>query len=928
MSNFVGLGVIANAFNANLDIKPYDDVREKNLSGMDLRGKSDLLFTLTFDNLTKWPQKDKMPGDFDPAKLLELGKKPGLGIDSLHKQGYTGTGVTIAYVDQHLLLGHEAYQNVNLHNYEIQNDNIQPSMHGPAVLSLLAGKDSGIVPNAEVYFFSHNGMKDDNEYEAKAFEKIVELNKTLPENKKIKIVGMSHAADDSLSVANAEHLRAAQEAARQSGIIVVDVSCGMSTCGVQGFKDRDDYKNYQISHWEEQINPDNFNNQLLVPADFRTTAEGYKGDPRQYAYWGNGGFSWGVPYITGVIAMGLQIDPKLTEKEAFEYLHESSHSYLNGDMINPEGFLKLVKQNFTLKNTTNDYYYLLYNSTKISANDKIAIDDYADRLAGNGSNYILKDVASLQSATDIYKDLKQQSSLYSGKLKGIQIFGSSSDVPAFDIHYKVKVQNGIDDSGNFKSDLFYGNFNSDASSLENDFSIYKAFDEKLSVDFVPQWSVDRLPLSAGEIAPFINKYYDYRSSMKGDKVPYINFSNPIFAQQTHSDDMGYFIKERLDKEFKILKPSDYKLYGNKQGLFPVTTDVAGGFDIENLKAENQKGIANFFINSHGQLDNIDSCIFINQNDLAKYKDKIRISNPVNGNSNLLELRIPFLNISNINSILSKNYYTLTLWTCSNGYDLRNDNLAHEALASGKAIDAMAASSTISNNGVNNTASLTDLKKNNFYYFMYEFFKYQSDGYSRSDSFFNAKRLYAAEILKHIDLLGEGNYGYNLHNVLSYHYLGVIDIPESQSTGMIELPAKDILPKANNSSLDKQNNTRHIILNQGDSSDDLNYKNITYRLDNPNEEYKVQDISAAVDQDKVYIKIKYSSPKDDFIALFLQGDTPGLQELIVSGTKKGDNTMVLSFTKDELKNYKAGLAVNIGSRNFVFIDKNTMDELCE
>jgi hypothetical protein len=183
---------------------------------------------------------------------------------------------------------------------------------------------------------------------------------------------------------------------------------------------------------------------------------------------------------------------------------------------------------------------------------------------------ILKDVAGYDSAAAIYSALKQQCKLYKGKLKGIQIFGSSSDVPSFDIHFKVKMLSGIDDSGNFKSDLFYGNFDSDVNALTNDLSIYKAFEEKLIVNFVPQWSVARLPLSAGEIAPFINRYYDYKFKTKKNKAPYINFSNPIFPQQIHMDDMGYFIKERLDKEFKIFKSSDYKLYGNKEGLFPVT----------------------------------------------------------------------------------------------------------------------------------------------------------------------------------------------------------------------------------------------------------------------------------------------------------------------------------------------------------------------
>ena len=41
---------------------------------------------------------------FDPAKLLEEGKNPGLGIHELHEEGIDGENVGIAVFDQPLLL--------------------------------------------------------------------------------------------------------------------------------------------------------------------------------------------------------------------------------------------------------------------------------------------------------------------------------------------------------------------------------------------------------------------------------------------------------------------------------------------------------------------------------------------------------------------------------------------------------------------------------------------------------------------------------------------------------------------------------------------------------------------------------------------------------------------------------------------------------
>lgn len=758
----------------------YTDVRGKDLSALDLKDKYDLLTTLTFDNLTKWPAKDRLPPGFDPAKLLEQGKKPGLGIEKLQKEGYTGRGVTIAYIDQHLLAGHEAYTNVDLHNFEIQTDRVEPSMHGPAVLSLLAGKGIGVVPEAAVYYFGHNGQSDDNEYEARAFEKIVEMNKTLPADRKIRIIGMSHGPDGSQDKGYVEHLRKAQEAARKSGIIVVDVSSGsMYMCGAPGFSDREDWSSYRIR--EHEGGSGDFSGCLFVPADFRTTASGYLNDKTQYIYWGHGGISWSVPYVTGVIAMGLQADPGLTEEKAFEYLHRSRHPFRGGGFINPEGFLALVRENCPNPRDVRldkAYRCFLYNGGSVSDADRAAIKDYTGRFTDNIENVLL-DVKGCKTAVEVYGLLKGEAALRRGLLEGVQIFGTSKDVPAFDVKYKIQMKSGIDEGGDFKTDFFYSNFKSEDVCLKSGLSIYSAFKDKLKVSFVPEWTVSRLPLSKDEIGPYIKRCFDYADKIS--KRPFgsiVNFSSPIFASGTHTDDMGYFIKERLDKEFKILSPADYRLYGNKQGVYPVKTPVLGDFTKENLAKENKAGIKEFVINSHGQWDNIDQCIYTAK-DAASEK------------------RVSLLNNSDINTVLSADYYDLDVWTCLNAYNLDDTNLIHEAMSGGKCISAMAASSVISNNGVENTASYENLKKNNFYYFYLNYFSNLALGKTRSESFTLARKSYADEILKHTALLESGNYQFNLLNVLSYHYLGLLEYWKVNGKAGFkpELPGtKDSAPK--------------------------------------------------------------------------------------------------------------------------------------
>ena len=402
-----------------------------------------------------------------------------------------------------------------------------------------------------------------------------------------------------------------------------------------------------------------------------------------------------------------------------------------------------------------DYRYFLYNKNGVSKEDLKAINEYINKF-DDGTTSILKDVSNYTSAPEIYDTLKSDSKNRNGKLKGIQIFGTSDDVPAFGIHYKIQMKDSIDEKDNFKSDFFYSNFKSDSSNFSDTLSIYKVFNDKLDISFISEWPVARLPLKKGEIAPYMKRNEEYVISIK-DKTfgNFVNFSNPIFPQVNHSDDFGYFIKERLDKEFHILDSNEYRLYGNKQGFYPVKTEVLGDFTKENIAKENRDGIREFIINSHGQWNNIDQCVF-------ETSDKKS------------EKRISFLNNDTINSVLSENYYDLDLWVCLSGYNLDDKNLVHAAMANGKCMSAMAASSVTSNNGVHNDVSLQDMKKNNFYYFYLSYFYNRALGKGRSDSFNLAKHAYATEILKNTDMLMDGNYQFNLHNVLSYHYFGLLE----------------------------------------------------------------------------------------------------------------------------------------------------------
>lgn len=415
------------------------------------------------------------------------------------------------------------------------------------------------------------------------------------------------------------------------------------------------------------------------------------------------------------------------------------------------------------------FRYYIINETRLDENDRRALLAYIE--GSHGEDIVLVSIGTELDAADLYESLQRDRKTRRGNLAGIQIIGTAADVPAFGVQYKIQMLEGIDEGGEFKTDHFYSNLKSDAGAFTDDFSIYKAFAERVDVEFLPQWEVARLPLTKGEIAAYFAKYTAFIAAAGGKQLRLVNFSSPIFPSKNHVEDMGYFL-DRLAGEFGILNPGDYVLYGNREGLYPITTPLRGDCSRENIRKENRDGIVDFIINSHGQSDNFDRNIFVKSRDVSRYRAEIRFQKPCAG-GDMVELRISFLNSDNINDVLSENYYTLTLWSCLSAHGLGADNIIHTAMARGKCVSALAASSILSNNGIDNRASLQKLQDNNPFYFMYHYFRYVKQGYAKRRAYFLAKREYVMEIVRHTDIArSEGNYQFNLFNALSCHYLGI------------------------------------------------------------------------------------------------------------------------------------------------------------
>jgi hypothetical protein len=315
------------------------DLRTQDLSQMDLRYSSyDLLAAATFDERTIWPEKNRMPTDFDPQRILEAGKNPGLDVRSLHASGITGKGVGIAIIDMPLLVEHQEYRD-QLRLYEelfFDKDSYQQpaNMHGPAVASIAVGQTVGVAPQADLYYIAvdlANGQDASGNYQydltlaAQAIRRILEINQGLPADRKIRLISMSFGWTDALT--GYKEITAAVEEARAQGIFIL--------CAYPAMEQIYGFKSYGLER-SPQVNPDfavSYSRahlcdlyakthplcqagRLLVPMSSRTTASPMGKD--EYVFYRIGDEGWTIPYLAGMYALAAQVDADITPERFWE----------------------------------------------------------------------------------------------------------------------------------------------------------------------------------------------------------------------------------------------------------------------------------------------------------------------------------------------------------------------------------------------------------------------------------------------------------------------------------------------------------------------------------------------------------------------------------------------------------------------------------
>ena len=308
------------------------------LVNLDLREHAKLLEKIPFDSRTKWPSADKLPDGFEPARLLEEGKNPGLGIHRLHQRGIDGRGVSIAILDQRLLKNHIEYASQLMQYEEIDVRGMPPQMHGAPVASIAVGKTCGVAPRTALsYFAMRMTAMPDNQIYCDIIDKIIESNENGSASEQIRVVSISTGTFR--RQANFEHWKKTLKKAEQHGILVVTCAQDWLTYGMLARipgRNPDDPNSYQSGKYG--VRP----GALLVPAGNRTTAS-HQG-PEVYTYWTEGGMSWAAPYLAGLAALAYQVDPKIEPKTIVKLWVETAVQTDAGPIVNPTGFIEAVRK--------------------------------------------------------------------------------------------------------------------------------------------------------------------------------------------------------------------------------------------------------------------------------------------------------------------------------------------------------------------------------------------------------------------------------------------------------------------------------------------------------------------------------------------------------------------------------------------------------
>ena len=240
----------------------------------------------------------------------------------------------------------------------------------------------------------------------------------LEENKKIRMVGFSDCINKSEK--NASAFKKAVKACEKEGIMVWFCDEYGSVSFIP-YSDKNSFESLVPESWWGNKKP----GLVCVPCAGRTTSSVL--DNLHYIYWAKGGLSWAVPYVLGLYAIAIEIDPSLTQEALRKLIVDTA--YVNGEgmpIVNPVGFvaevLKKVGRDSEAQVMLDEikartkYIYAVINKEKLSEIDLAYVGDY---------------LACITDATVLAVDASKftDSQNRGGIVAGVLLFGMSDFLP-------------------------------------------------------------------------------------------------------------------------------------------------------------------------------------------------------------------------------------------------------------------------------------------------------------------------------------------------------------------------------------------------------------------------------------------------------------------------------------------------------------------
>ncbi len=256
---------------------------------------------------------EHLPDGFNPLEILEKGKTIGLGIDEAHNMGYTGKGVSYAIIDSGTLDSNgKQHNDIHFKEYNISKSADKSGLdhfHGRAV-SYIAQE---IAPNADCYYYATHNGENMNEPVLDNLKAILEKNKSLPDNEKIRFVSMS------MPLYGGEEAKEVVKELEKQGVWVYYSGCPEDN--QFGYLEKinpngniNDFDNFQIHIGGE--------NMLYVNSGDRTVADW--SSPTAYRHDCMASKSWSVPVIAGYYTLACQADSSMTKEKFLELANKTA----------------------------------------------------------------------------------------------------------------------------------------------------------------------------------------------------------------------------------------------------------------------------------------------------------------------------------------------------------------------------------------------------------------------------------------------------------------------------------------------------------------------------------------------------------------------------------------------------------------------------